>query len=126
MTLLEALARAGSLTEQAGGEIVVLRASADQTAPGPLAPGQSGVAELGRTSVQQLRSGALVTNLALRDGDTIFIPRAEPIFMLGQVRNPGAYTVQSGLTILRAISLAGGTTALGSTGRFVSFGSLTA
>jgi polysaccharide biosynthesis/export protein len=116
MTLLEALARAGSLTEQAGGEIVVLRPAADQTG-GPLAPGQSGATELGRTSVQELRSGKLVSNLALRDGDTIFIPRAEPIFMLGQVRNPGAYTAQSGLTVLRAISLAGGTTSLGSTGK---------
>lgn len=117
MTLLEALSRAGSLTEQAGGEIVVLRPEPDQPAGGPLAPGQSGATELGRTNVQELRSGKLVTNLALRDGDTIFIPRAEPFFILGQVRSPGAYTAQSGLTILRAISMAGGTTSLGSTGK---------
>jgi polysaccharide export outer membrane protein len=119
MTLLEALARAGSLTEQAGGEVVVLRPAADRVADGsgPLAPGQNGATELGRTSVQELRSGKLAANLVLRDGDTIFIPRSEPFFMLGQVRNPGAYTAQSGLTILRAISMAGGTTSLGSTGK---------
>jgi polysaccharide export outer membrane protein len=118
MTLLEALARAGSMSEQAGGEVVVLRPAADQAAgAGPLAPGQSGATEVGRTSVQELRSGKLVANLALRDGDTIFIPRSEPFFMLGQVRSPGAYMAQSGLTILRAISMAGGTTSLGSTGK---------
>jgi polysaccharide export outer membrane protein len=117
MTLLEALARAGSLTEQAGGEVVVLRPVADKVAGGPLAPGQDGASEVGRTSVQELRSGKLVANLALRDGDTIFIPRSEPFFMLGQVRSPGAYMAQSGLTILRAISMAGGTTSLGSTGK---------
>ncbi len=116
MTLLEVLARSGSLTEQAGGELVILRA-ADQPSAGPLVPGQTGTSELGRVSVQQLRRGTVAANVPLHDGDTVFVPRAENIYVLGLVNHPGPYTLETGLTVLRALSLAGGTTPLGSTGR---------
>src|SRR5262249_27499430 len=79
--------------------------------------GQSGASEVARFSVQQLRRGASVANLPLRNGDTVFVPRAESVYVLGMVNTPGAYTLEPGLTVLRAISLAGGTTPLGSTGR---------
>jgi len=116
MTLLEVLARAGSLTEQAGGDLVILRGG-DQSAVGPLVPGQGGTSELGRLSVQQLRRGAVATNVILADGDTVFVPRAENVFVLGLVNRPGPFVFESGLTVVRALALAGGTTALGSTGR---------
>lgn len=117
MTLLEAIARAGSITEQAGGEIVVLRGPSEQARFGPLALGRDGASEVGRVTVQELRRGTLMTNISLRDGDTVFVPRAETIYVLGQVRSPGAHTLVSGMTVLNAISQAGGTTPLGSTGR---------
>ncbi|HEX7798540.1 MAG TPA: polysaccharide biosynthesis/export family protein [Vicinamibacterales bacterium] len=116
MTLLEVLARSGSLTEQAGGDVVILR-GADSGSSVPLVPGQENASELGRVSVQQLRRGTVATNLTLRDGDTVFVPRAENIYVLGLVNRPGPYVLESGLTVLRALSLAGGTTALGSIGR---------
>jgi polysaccharide export outer membrane protein len=116
MTLLEVLARSGSLTEQAGGDVVVLR-DADHASSLPLAPGQAGASELGRVSVQELRRGTAAANVALRDGDTVFVPRAENVYVLGLVNRPGPYMLESGLTVLRALSLAGGTTTLGSTGR---------
>jgi len=116
MTLLEVLARSGSLTEQAGGDVVILR-GADHASSLPLAPGQAGASELGHVSVQELRRGTAAANMALRDGDTVFVPRAESVFVLGLVNHPGPYMLESGLTVLRALSLAGGTTALGSTGR---------
>ncbi len=116
MTLLEVLARSGSLTEQAGGDVVILR-SADHASGLPLVPGQAGTSELGRVSVQQLRRGTVAANIALHDGDTVFVPRAENIYVLGLVNRPGPYVLETGLTVLRALSLAGGTTALGSTGR---------
>lgn len=119
ITLIEALARAGSLTEQAGGEIVVLRSTdlSVRAPDGPVAPGQTGTSEVARVDVQQLRRGAPVANIQLRTGDSIFVPRAASIFVLGLVNNPGSYTLEVGLTVLKAISLAGGTSALGSTGR---------
>jgi polysaccharide export outer membrane protein len=116
-SVLEALARVGSLTEQAGGEVMLLR-PATGALPGPVAPNQEGVTTLGHVSVQQLRTGSLTVNLALQDGDTIFVPRSESIFVLGMVNSPGAYTIENGVTtVMRAISAAGGVSQLGSTGR---------
>ena len=54
----------------------------------------------------------------LRDGDTIFVPRAESVYVFGQVKNPGAYVLQQkNTTVLQALSLAGGMTDRGSTSR---------
>jgi polysaccharide export outer membrane protein len=115
-TLLESLARAGSMTEEAGGEVVLLRPPQSQS-PGPVVPGQTGVTELTRVTVQQLRSGTLPTNVELQSGDTIFVPRAETVHVLGNVKTPGGYRFEPGLTAIRAIYLAGGVSDMGTTGR---------
>jgi len=118
MTLLEALTRAGGVTENAGGELLLLRG--DRTAgaaTAPLTAGAQGVTELARVSIGDLRSGAFSQNIRLKDGDSIFVPRTEFIYVLGQVNKPGAYPLEPGMTVLRAISLAGGVTRVGSTGR---------
>jgi polysaccharide biosynthesis/export protein len=118
MTVLEALTRAGGLTENAGGEMVLLRtARGAGQATAPLTAGAAGVTEVARVSVKDLRSGSVSKNVELRDGDSIFVPRAELIYVLGQVNSPGAYALEPGMTVLKAISLAGGTTRLGSTRR---------
>jgi polysaccharide export outer membrane protein len=117
MTLIEAIARAGSTTISAGPEAIVVHAPAGKTASGPALPGQS-ASEIIKIDLKGLQSGALSQNLALRDGDTIFISRAESIYVFGQVRNPGAYALQSTeTTVLQALSLAGGVTDRGATNR---------
>jgi polysaccharide biosynthesis/export protein len=118
MTLLEALARAGGVGVNAGTEIVVLRPDhGGSAADGPVMQGQSGVEEVARLAIDDLQSGAAVENLALRDGDTIFVPRGEQVFVLGQVATPGPVPYSRELTVFRALSLAGGATDLGATGR---------
>ena len=59
----------------------------------------------------------LSQNIALKDGDTIFVPRAESVYVFGQVKNPGAYAIQRNTTVLQALSLAGGVNERGATGR---------
>lgn len=116
MTLIEALARAGSTTEAAAGEAMIVRPKTAAAAAGPLLPEQQN-ADVIRVDIKELQSGRLSHNALLRDGDTIFVPRAEVVYVFGQVRNPGAYTVQKGTTVLQALSLAGGLTDRGATGR---------
>ncbi|MGE5359682.1 MAG: SLBB domain-containing protein [Bacteroidales bacterium] len=116
MTLLEALASAGSTTPTAGDEALVVRPRSGK-AQGPILPGQQADAETIRVSLKDLQAGTLAGNVALRDGDTVVVPKAKPVFVTGQVRNPGAYTVEPGMTVLQAIALAGGVTERGSTGR---------
>jgi polysaccharide export outer membrane protein len=117
MTLIEVLSKAGSTTMYASGEAIIVRPPIGKTTSGPLLPGQS-ESEVIRVDIKELQSGALSQNIALRDGDTIFVPRAESIYVFGQVKNPGAYALQQKDTsVLQALSLAGGVTDRGSTSR---------
>ena len=69
-------------------------------------------------NLQSLQSGGLSQNVALRAGDTIFVPRAETVFVSGEVRTPGEYVIRiSGMTVRQALALAGGVTERGSSRR---------
>jgi polysaccharide export outer membrane protein len=114
-TLLAALAMAGSTLPSAGDTVVINR-------PRPAQPGaaESGSDEFLRVNLRNLQSGlASSQNLRLQDGDTIFVPKVESVFVTGQVRNAGAFPYQEGLTVLQAIALAGGVNDRGSTSRIV-------
>src|SRR5687768_13363657 len=115
MTLIEALSRAGSTQPTASGELAVVRAP--QGARGPLMPNQQSATEVFRASIRDLESGSLTQNIELRDGDTIFVPRAETAYVFGQVKNPGGYALQTDTTVLQALSLAGGVTENGAMNR---------
>jgi polysaccharide export outer membrane protein len=116
MTLIEALARAGSTMPTASGEVAIVRAP--QGAKGPVMPDEEKDVDVVRASIKDLESGAMSQNVELHDGDTIFVPRAESIYVFGQVKNPGAYAlVQRDTTVLQALSLAGGVTENGAMNR---------
>src|SRR5438552_2971658 len=111
-TLLETLAQAGSPTPSAGSEVIVLRRAAgsgDGQASTPQASGN-----VIRVDLTALESGVLTHNIEVLDGDTIMVPKAEQVFVFGQVRSPGSYAVRKGTTILQALALAGGLTDRGS------------
>jgi len=118
MTLVEALARAGSTLPSASGQAVIVHPDAGGRASAPVLPGDATPDHIVRVDLRALESGQVGENAALRDGDTIFVPRAESVYVFGQVKNPGAYALQQkNTTVLQALSLAGGVTDRGSTGR---------
>lgn len=51
---------------------------------------------------------------ALRGGDSVFVPRADQFFILGEVQKPAMYKLEPNMTVEQAISVAGGITAKGS------------
>jgi polysaccharide export outer membrane protein len=106
MTLIEALARAGSTLPSASGEIAIVRGV--QGTDGPTLPTIANEQEIVRARIRDLESGIRNQNIDLRDGDTIFVPRAESVYVFGEVRTPGAYILQNDTTVLQALSLAGG------------------
>jgi polysaccharide export outer membrane protein len=117
MSLVEALARAGSTLPTASGEAVIVHGG--DSAAGPRLPADGDDPNIVRVDLRELQNGVFSQNTALRDGDTIFVPRAESIYVFGQVKNPGAYPLQQqrNTTVLQALSLAGGVTDRGSTSR---------
>jgi polysaccharide export outer membrane protein len=117
MNLVEALARAGSTLPTASGEAVIVHPSRPD-AGGPVLPSQDEAAKIVRVNLRDLENGVFSQNASLRDGDTIFVPRAESVYVFGHVKNPGAYPLQQkNTTVLQALSLAGGVTDRGSTSR---------
>jgi polysaccharide biosynthesis/export protein len=116
MSLIEALAAAGSMTPAASTEVMILRPR-DAGSAQALTPDQVDQSNVTRVNLADLQLGRLSQNVTLVEGDTIFVPKAEKFFITGQVRSPGAYTYERGLTVLQAISLAGGLTEKGSSRR---------
>src|SRR5687767_3487364 len=107
MTLIEALAKAGSTTQTASDEVVVVRGGkgADITLG---TDGEEGKEKI-RINLKALQSGTGgATNIDLRDGDTIYVARAELVYVFGQVKTPGSYSIKTDTTVLQALSLAGG------------------
>ena len=115
MTLLEALDAAGGAAANAGTEISVLRgASPSADLSGPLLAGQEGVTEVSRVGLVDLQDGRVRENIALQNGDTIVVPKAQEVYILGQVKKPGTIEFTHNMTVFKAISLGGGVTEIGS------------
>ena len=111
-SLMEALGLAGSLTPNAGTEIVIVHPKSGAGIAQPTMPNQEGVT-VTKVDLRDIQEGR-ATPVQLHDGDTIVVPRAARFFVTGYVRSPGGYVVEPGLTVLQAISIAGGITERGS------------
>jgi len=59
-------------------------------------------------------SGVTGTGQMLRPGDSLFVPKAEDVFIYGQVNKPGKITYESGMTLRQMLAQAGGPTLGGS------------
>jgi polysaccharide export outer membrane protein len=114
MTVLQVLAAAGSPTSAAAGFIIITRPAGEQPAlPQVEAGGGSSL----RVSMKELQGGSLPDGFTLRDGDSINVPRAESVYVTGQVKAPGPYVIEGSLTVMQAIAMAGGPTERGAAGR---------
>lgn len=115
VTLLEVIAKAGSLTSAAGNTIIVQR-QRDPNAPvtGPVLPGTDAGIEIMRISYDDLREGRFKSNILLQDGDTLFIPQAEKFYVTGFVKTPGSFVLVPNMSVQQAIAQAGGFTERGS------------
>ncbi len=101
MTLLKALAMAGSPTTAASDELTIARRGSKVDANG--APAD----EMITVNWRDLQTGR-IPDVALADGDVINVPPAERFYIQGYVRNAGYYVLNPGMTVEQAIALAGG------------------
>ena len=115
MTLLSALARAGSTTASAGREVLIVRAP--KRGAGSTTAGEPADPDIVRVDLVALQAGNVALNVSLQDGDTINVTKAQSVFVAGQVKSPGAYAAERGSTVLQILSLAGGVTERGAEGR---------
>ena len=106
MTLLEALALAGSPTADASNDVIVTRKR-----PNPAKPDDLEEIRVNRRDLELGRSGR---DVLLRDGDIVHVPMAQRFYVDGHVRNPGPFVLDPGMTVQQAIALAGGLSERGS------------
>ncbi len=94
-SLLDVLAQAGGLLKTADGHVTLRRAS-----------GASTQILVANDAAHQLAASTLL----VQPGDTILVPRAGIVYVLGDVGRPGGYLMQDDaqLSLLQALSLAAG------------------
>jgi polysaccharide export outer membrane protein len=95
-TLIDVISQAGGLTETADRHIVIERGGKD--------------GERIRAFLSNRSDDALNADILVRPGDTVLVPKAGIVYILGDVAHPGGYVMQndSQLTVLQAIALAAG------------------
>jgi polysaccharide export outer membrane protein len=105
VTLLEALTRAGGLTPEAGSEILISKSQ----------PGSDGMPT---SLIQRVPVKALIdfadpeANLKLTGGEEVRVPEAGKVFVVGNVKKPGAFSLRDGAetSVLKMLAMAEGLT----------------
>ena len=103
VTLLDAVSRAGGVTDNAGTSILVTRPA--QEGSGTTAPLTQ------RIPVRSLLDGEDPTlNIKLEGGEQVRVPEAGRVFVAGNVKKPGVYSITDGpeSSVLKAIALSQG------------------
>jgi polysaccharide export outer membrane protein len=108
MTVLEALAAAGSPTPAASSELTIARPKKGGS--------ETADSEIVRINWRELQLGK-GTDVVLQDGDLLNIAKAQTFFISGQVRNSGNFVLEPGTTVEQAIAMAGGLSERGSNSR---------
>lgn len=107
-SLLELISQAGGLNPDAGEMVHITRR------PGTVA----GQEQLLKVDLKTLTQGGDIANdVAILDGDSIFVTLAGTVYVTGEVRRPNAYKFERGTSVIKAITMAGGFTELAAKGR---------
>ncbi len=114
--LLNLLAAAGGVTENAGNTVHIIRtgkrpvrAAPAEEASSERSEGDSGEPQLEVVDLRQLLSGRWdLVNTLIYPGDIVSVPEADQVFVTGNVVNPNAFRIRGDMTLTKAIALAGG------------------
>lgn len=102
LSLLDALALAGGIGDQGANLAYILR------------PEDAVVTRYEVDLDALIQAGAGQQYFELLAGDTLVVPKAEIFYIYGEVKNPASYRLKPGMTVIQALSLAGGLTDKGS------------
>ena len=110
--LLEIISMAGGLTETAGSKVTITR----ETASGPIPLPETRTDLSGRYTVAEIDLGVLIAsgapskNIIIRPNDVIAVSTADLVYVLGEVKKPGGYTLHShtSVSVLEALGMAEG------------------
>jgi polysaccharide export outer membrane protein len=110
--LVEVIAMAGGLKPEAGNTITITRELAMGRIPLPGAKdgpnGQFSIATVNLRNVMEAHDPQ--DNILVEANDVIMIPRAQRLYVVGEVMRPGAYELneKDSVSVLQVVALAGG------------------
>ena len=112
--LHELLATSGGITQNASGTIQVMHTEPEMCiepdkSPQP-APATSDVGQLEIFQIADVKAGLEKGDPVIRPGDIVIVSEGDPIYITGAVVQPREMTLKDGLTLARAIMMAGGAT----------------
>ncbi|MFC1867603.1 polysaccharide biosynthesis/export family protein [Thermodesulfobacteriota bacterium] len=115
-SLMELIAKAGGVLPERGNVAYILRASTDNITKGQDIENLLSSKEPVKVDLKSLLDkGDMSHNPILQSGDVVYIPLEKAlntaeskIYVEGEVKTPGVYTYQPGLTALNACIMAGG------------------
>jgi len=101
--VLDILSGAGGTSEVGGEKAILLRKLKDKD-------GAPAFESIEIDLHKLLAEGDTGQNHAMKGGDVLYVPRADEVYVLGEVKNPGAVKFEAGLTLTQAISKVAGFT----------------
>jgi len=107
-TLLELISKAGGLLEKAANQAIIRRVNPETGDQETFTVKLNELMEQGRTS----------KNLFIINGDNVYIPPKKIFYVTGEVKSPDAYTYEEGITVIQALTKAGGFSKTAAPGRF--------
>lgn len=108
-TLLELISQAGGPTRNAGQKAVINRPTGNKEGT------ENNTISVNIDDLYKTRDAS--ADVSLMDGDTVSIEKAGVVYVTGHVRRPAAYPIEPGITVIKAITMAGGFTELAAEGK---------
>ena len=109
-SILYVLSEAGGPTKDAGEEVVIIRPSRPVDRALTLEEAERRREQIIQVNLKDVLAGDKNSKIAIRDGDSVIVPKMPFFFVMGEVRSPGKYNLERGTTVLMAISIGGGLT----------------
>jgi len=113
-SLIEVISMAGGLTNEAGPDAYVLRSQEADPSKMDIEAHSKSIKDPDfakkKIDLNDLLQSGQEIYFLLRENDTIYIPRADFFYVLGEVNKPGQYKLEKETTVLKAVSTAGGHT----------------
>jgi polysaccharide export outer membrane protein len=99
--VIDLIAQAGGLKEDAADVIVVVKESAGETIKHEV-------------DLLKFHTGDMEQNIKVTQGDFILVPKMDAFYIHGEVKRPGRYRLERDMTVMQALSVGGGISDRGS------------
>jgi len=107
ITFLEFISKAGGLTPDAGSTATIKR----------IRESDKKKETIGIDLDRLIKKGETALNVLIQDEDSVYISKAKTYYVSGEVKKPDSYKYESDLTVIKAITMAGGFSKIAAKGK---------